>query len=157
MNDSDFQNDSYQWDGKYYRVKDGSPFDSAEETGHVPSFSAEDLSGEYISEQGDSVVFDYPSFVLKRKDTVFSGGYILYQVGKDTILEFKILEKNRTLKETLTYAAESSVQVSGNTLVHNLVLQPGIIGVHGFVADEEPAFIYQRIEVIDFEETEQAE
>jgi hypothetical protein len=154
VNDSDFQYESYQWDGKYYRVKDGSPFDSAEETGYTTPFSAEDLSGEFISEQGDSVVFDYPSFTLRRKDTVLSGGYILYHIGKDTILEFKVLEKNRTLKETLTYAAEYAVEVSGNTLVRTLVLQPGIIGVNGFVAEEKPALVYQRIEVIDFEEAD---
>jgi hypothetical protein len=157
VNDSDFQNESYQWDGKYYRVKGGSPFDSVEVDRDTPPFSAEDLSGEFISEEGNSVVFTYPSFVLTRENTVSTGGYILYRIGEDTILEFKILEKNRTLKETLTFSAVYSVEESGNTLVHSLILQAGIIGVNGFVARDIPPTVYQRIEVIEEDEADEGE
>ena len=92
---------------------------------------------------------------MTRDAAPATGGYILYQIGEDTILEFKILEKNRTLKETLTYAAEYSVEESGNTLVHSLVLRPGIIGVNGFVAEDTQALIYQRIEVLEEEPAEE--
>lgn len=142
------------WTGNYFKLSKTiqkdliSDFRSVSTESNVPI-----LSGYYLSDTGDEFLFNSPYFSLKKGNKIFKGGFYLFDNGLN-IAEFKILDKNNLVIDTLTYKYDYFEEISEIEIIRTIILFPGQITIKGFKPSGEQFIRYIQIEQIERIETE---
>lgn len=147
VHDSDFKKSSFQWDGAYNRLSENfvaSLFkvDKEEREGKNPN---DLLTGEFVSENGESIMFDFPYFTMNTAQEQLQGGYSIYTIQNTTILELKIIDKTKLVKDTKVYSLNVQEEDDGSIITYSCILVPGSINVNGFKPVEEQILRFDKI------------
>jgi len=105
--------------------------------------------GLYTSDEGVEIVFGEPDFSYRDASGVTGGGYVLFTVGPDLILELKFIDANRLPVESRRYGVQLEQAEDDDRLIRRMILQPGFVGLAGFQPSSEPTITLEQIEVID--------
>ena len=140
------------WKGKYFKLNTDiqkdliADFRSVSKESKVPF-----LSGYYKSDTGDEIRFNSPHFTLKSGNQEHSGGFYLFNNGLQ-IAEFKMLDKNNLVENTLTYKYDYFEEINEIEIIRTIILIPGTLTIKGFIPSGEHFNRYIQIEQIDSEE-----
>jgi hypothetical protein len=121
------------WDGTYVRL---SP-QAATAARPVPSGPAFKLDGTYKGQDGNSLRFEGQRFVLESGGVPQKGGYILYVLGKETVLQLSVLSDTGLLIERRSYRVRYTETKTGKVTLRHLDLAPARAAIEGLELLEE--------------------
>ncbi len=113
------------------------------------------LSGYYKSDTGAEMFFNAPDFSLVDKGKKVTGGFYLVNNGLK-IAEFRILDKNKLVKDTLVYKYDFLTETNDIEIIRTLILIPGELTIQGFVPSGEQFSRYTQIEQIEKKDSDAA-
>ncbi len=105
--------------------------------------------GLYVSDGGLEIVFGDPDFTYRDGEGQRSGGFALYRINGDAVLEFKFVDENRLPVESRRYSVEYSETTDDDRLIRTMLLQPGEVGIAGFSSSGEIGITLEQIELLD--------
>jgi hypothetical protein len=103
--------------------------------------------GLYTSDTGVEIVFGDPDFTYRDFSGLRKGGYVVYTLGTDTILELKFVDENRLPVESRRYGLRLEESQDEDRLVRSINLQPGYVGIVGFAPSGDPPLTLEQIEL----------
>jgi hypothetical protein len=135
-----------RWDGNYRKLPQGTR-DSVAAKGTGLSRPSIKLEGPYRSRSGTELNFAPPRYSLKSGALPGeSGGFELYALAGDTVLELIAVRPNGLPLERRTYRAQYSETRSGKDLVRRLVLSPAKAAIDGLeLLQEDDLVLEQRV------------
>jgi hypothetical protein len=133
-----------RWDGNYRRMPQGSR-DAATGKGSGLSRPALKLEGPYRSPSGAELSFARPRYSLKSTAAPNeSGGFELYSLGGDMVLELIAIRPNGLSAARKTYKATYSETRSGKDLLRRLVLSPARSAIDGLELLQENDLVFEQ-------------
>lgn len=135
-----------EWAGSYQKLTE-SMQQSLIKRANTP-FKKPGLSGRYTNANGGKIDFNAPRFVLEETGTKRSGGFSVFGYGVP-VIEFQFLSPGGIVESTRSYKFEYSEEQSKTRIIRKLVLVPGKLGIHGFVATGDPPIRYEQTKIID--------
>ena len=135
-----------RWDGSYKRLPQGAR-DSGTAKGMGLSKSAIKLEGPYRSRSGLELNFAAPRYSLKSLGgSAKSGGFELYSLGNDTVLELIAARPDGLPQDRQSYMVAYSETQSGKDLLRRLILSPAKVAIDGLeLLQEENIVLEQRV------------
>jgi hypothetical protein len=132
------------WNSSFQKMPPGSREAQAGSGLSKPGFK---LEGPYRSSAGTEINFAQPLYSLKSPSSAGeTGGFELYGLGPDTVLELVSVRPDGPPPERKTYKAVYSEIQSGKDLVRRLVLSPGKIEIDGLkLLQEDDLVLEQRV------------
>jgi hypothetical protein len=122
------------WDGTYTKVSPDT-VSAGMTAAQGPAFK---LSGGYRGADGSLLQFDGQHFTLQTENTVKKGGYILYTLGNDTVLQLSVISDSGLLVERKVYRALYTETKTGRSTSRHLQLSPASAAIDGLVLLQEP-------------------
>lgn len=107
------------------------------------------LSGVYRHDAGTELVFSTPEFTQVENGAQRSGGYAIYSMGPDRILDLKFLDANRLPIDQRRYSIAYDERLDDNRITRTITLLPGEIGIGGFASSGGPEEVYEQIEIVE--------
>lgn len=107
--------------------------------------------GLYVSDSGLEIVFGDPDFTYRDSEGQRSGGFALYQMNGNAVLELKFVDDNRLPVESRRYSVTYSETTDDDRLIRTMLLQPGDVGIAGFLALGDNSIMLEQIELLDEE------
>lgn len=104
------------------------------------------LKGLYKNEGGTEIFFDSPSFTLREKERELTGGYAIYTISGNTIMQLKVLKSNGLVESVRTYKADFTEEKKGNQIVRTLVLYPAQIGISKVEVQSTESLRFHQVE-----------
>ena len=141
------------WTGSYFKLNSSiqrdliRDFRSSSADTDVPV-----LSGHYRSDTGDEIFFNTPDYTLKTENNILNGGFYLFDNGLK-IAEFRILDKNNLVENTLSYKYDYFEETNGTEIIRTIILIPGNLTITGFVPTGENFIRFLQTEQIEITET----
>ena len=134
------------WDGNYRKMPQVAG-EAAAGKGSGLSKPTIKLDGPYRSQTGLELSFAQPRYSLKSSDAPNeSGGFELYSLGGDTVLELVAVGPDGLPAARKTYKAMYSESRSGKDLVRRLVLSPARSSIDGLeLLQEDDLVLEQRV------------
>jgi len=137
------------WTGTYFKLSTKIQRDLIREYRSTPGDNdIPILAGYYKSDTGAEIFFNTPNFNLFDKGKQITGGFYLINNGLK-IAEFRILDKNKILKNTLVYKYDFFTESNDIEIIRTLILIPGELTIQGFVPSGEQFTRYTQIEQIE--------
>ena len=134
---------SDSWFGSYRKLPEGfmpTPLSDGKE---LP-----DLVGQYVSDLGDILDFDYPRFELMQNEKKSAGGYSLYYAGP-LVLELKLINETGIVSGSRRFRLQYVEEQRDDKVFRTLFLFPGIIGMYGFEDTENTFIRYEQIVAVE--------
>lgn len=123
------------WDGSYRKMPPQTAGDAERQAATQPSFK---LAGEYRGGDGSVLAFDGQNFSLKQGDKTTKGGFILYKLGADTVLQLSELQSSGLLADRKLFRARYSETKTGKSTARHLELSPARASIDGLELLQEP-------------------
>lgn len=105
------------------------------------------LGGLYRDANGDTILFEAPSFTWSGSDRNETGGYAIHQIG-EPVLVMRVLSRSGLTIAHRSFILRYDEQLSGDRLVRSILLQPASLTVDGPVARTDPARRFEQVEFI---------
>lgn len=140
-----------QWAGSYQKLTE-SMQQSLIKHSNVP-YTPPKLSGTYTSPSGAKLDFKDPRFTLDEGGKSRTGGYSIFDYGVP-VLELRFLTPGGIVDGTKAYKLDFSEEKSKTQIIRKLVLTPGRLSIHGFVAIGDTPVHYDQ--TINLEPTKNA-
>ena len=121
------------WDGTYVKFSHQAAADRALAQG--PGFK---LSGTYRGSDGSVLGFEGQRFTLQTGEKTRKGGYVLYALGGETVLQLSVLSDSGLVTERLVYRVRYSEAKAGKSTIRHLQLSPARASIDGLELLEEP-------------------
>ncbi len=147
--------DHQTWTGDYFKLSNNiqreiiKDFRTTNSESDMPH-----LSGYYRSDTGDEIFFDTPDYTLKTGDDILNGGFYLFDNGLK-IAEFRILDKNNLVQNTLSYKYDYFEEINKTEIIRTIILIPGDLTITGFIPNGENFIRFLQIEQIEILEKTQ--
>ena len=129
------------WDGTYQRL---SAQAAALALGKNSTPPALKLEGDYRGSDGSALQFEGQNFKLQVNEKNRKGGYILYKLGADYILQLSVLQDTSLVSERLTYRLNYSETKSGKSVVRHIQLSPVRMTIDGIELLQEPKLSFDQ-------------
>jgi hypothetical protein len=100
----------------------------------------------YKNEGGTEIFFDSPSFTLREKDRELTGGYAIYTISGNTIMQLKVLKSNGLVESVRTYKADFTEEKKSTQVVRTLVLYPAQIGISKVEVQSTESLRFHQVE-----------
>jgi hypothetical protein len=135
-----------RWDGSYRRLPQGAR-ESIEGKASGLAKPAIKLEGPFRSQTGLELNFAPPRYSLKSiAGPSETGGFELYSLGGDTVLELIAVHSDGLPQERRSYKAGYSETHSGKDLLRRLILSPAKVAIDGLeLLQEEDLVLEQRV------------
>ena len=121
------------WDGTYVKFSHQAGADRTLAQG--PGFK---LSGTYRGSDGSVLGFEGQRFTLQTGEKARKGGYVLYTLGGETVLQLSVLSDSGLVTERLVYRVRYSEAKAGKSTIRHLQLSPARASIDGLELLEEP-------------------
>ncbi|MEE8441809.1 MAG: hypothetical protein V3S41_08820, partial [Spirochaetia bacterium] len=105
--------------------------------------------GLYTSDAGVEIVFGDTDFTYRDGRGQRSGGFALYRINNDLVLEMKFVDENRLPVESRRYSVEYAETTDDDRLIRTMLLQPGEVGIAGFFSSGDESTTLEQIELLD--------
>jgi len=105
--------------------------------------------GLYSSDSGLEIVFGDPEFTYLDGDGQRSGGFVLYRINGEAVLELKFVDENRLPVESRRYSVQNAETTDDDRLIRTMVLQPGEVGIAGFSSSGDEIITLEQIELLE--------
>lgn len=136
-------------DGTYERLTGSLQEAILDRDSHVATLSDFQPRGPYTSDAGVEIVFSAPAFTYRSDNEVREGGFALYRINGDLILELKFVDENRLPTESRRYSVQFAEQRDEDRIIRSLELQPGDVGLAGFLAGGGASLTLEQVEIVD--------
>jgi hypothetical protein len=105
------------------------------------------LTGLYRDADGETILFEAPSFTWISDVGTESGGFAVHSFG-GPVLVFRVLSRSGLTLSHRSFALRYEEQQSGERLVRSILLQPATLTVDGAVAQSAPALRFEQVEFL---------
>jgi hypothetical protein len=123
------------WDGSYRKMPPQSSSDAAAPDRAAPEIK---LAGRYKGADGLSLSFDKEGFTLENKGRTSKGGFVLYTLGKDSVLQLSTLQDPGILVDRRNYRLRYSETKVGKLIIRHILLSPARATIEGLELLQEP-------------------
>ena len=138
-------------DGTYERLTGGLQDAILDQGAAVATLSEFQPRGLYASDAGTEIVFGDPEFSYLDSEGQRSGGYAMYRINGDLILELMFIDENRLRVDSRKYSVEHNEIRDDDRLTRTLILSPGEIGIAGFSPLGDEPTLLEQIELLESE------
>lgn len=121
------------WDGTYVKLSHQSA--NLKAAGRTAAIH---LEGSYRGSDGSVLVFEGQRFTLGTGETTRKGGYVLYTLGGENVLQLSVLSDSGLVTERLTYRLRYTETRAGKSLLRHIQLSPARASIDGLELLEEP-------------------
>jgi hypothetical protein len=144
-----------EWRGTYRKLTPGLQAELLHARRAEVHMHPVELQGLYKSDDGMEIFFAPPRFTLTDGDRELHGGFATFRVESE-ILQLKAVRRNGLVQETRTYRIEYNEEKDETRILRTLVLQPGELGVYGFVPSLSDPIKLDQIEILEDTDEEQS-
>ncbi len=123
------------WDGSYRKMPPQPVQGALSATRSAPTLK---LEGSYRGSDGTTLSFDKQRFTFQTGDMVKKGGFILFSLGKEMVLQLTILQDPGILEGRKSYRVRYSETKTGKTTSRHLQLSPARATIEGLELLQEP-------------------
>ncbi|HAK47099.1 MAG TPA: hypothetical protein DCO79_14425 [Spirochaeta sp.] len=137
------------WTGRYTRMDNNMKSDTVKSLDSVIDESdLPVLSGQYLSDAGDTIEFYGSDFFLKNSIENIKGGFAVYSADID-ILNLKVINSKGIVSEERSFAIDYKEEQKESSIERVLFLTPGSLSIHGFHVSDTEFFRFTQIETLE--------
>lgn len=108
-----------------------------------------ELLGAYRGDEGVELAFSEPEFTMRGTQPSGSGGFVIFELSGDTVLELQFLDVNRLPTETRSFRVSYEEEIGSGRIVRTIELEPGSVGIDGFIPSGAPRLSLEQIEQLE--------
>jgi pallilysin-like protein len=138
-------------DGTYDRLTESLQAAILDRDARVARLSEFQPRGLYTSDGGLEIVFGDPGFTYHDAEGQRAGGFALYQLSGDLVLELKFIDEFRLPVDAMRYSVEYDEVTDDDRLIRTMILQPGAVGIAGFSPSGDERVTLEQIELLQDE------
>lgn len=124
-----------RWDGSYQRLPAETAASALREQRQNPSVK---LEGSYRGANGLSLQFEGQRFSLQSGEILKKGGFIVYKLGDEWVLQLSVLQDSGLIAERETFRLRYSESRSGKGIIRHIQLSPARAMIDGLELLQEP-------------------
>ena len=105
------------------------------------------LGGLYRDADGETILFEAPSFTWSRPEGSESGGFAIHEIG-EPVLVLRVVSRSGLTLAHRSFILQYDEQLRGDRLVRSVLLQPASLTVDGPVARSDAARRFEQVEFL---------
>ena len=139
-----------EWNGEYHRLTPSLQLSMIEKNQNKAAPLENELAGLFQNEANQSLLFENNRFTYNLDDETFSGGFSVYTLNSNKILELQAVSRFGLPQERFLYNIEIQVSTNNEQTIRKMTLQPIMLNTHKIIPDDgEPIKLEQIIEHTD--------
>lgn len=119
------------WSGTYRRLNNQSLESSSQYSSNQKNLYPYEISGLYVSDSDWEMFFAAPYITLRTQERELNGGYVIFQLNGQSILEINFFDKNEILIEKQTYLISFEQENTDNQLRRRIYMEEAVLNSYG--------------------------